>query len=164
MQPCRDSIPHLSELQAKFADVVFVGITNEKAAAVKPFVEKMGAKMDYRYVELCCCHFNHPAILSHVPVLPPVIWRCSSHDILIWTISLISKLLHPFQCGTGHDGSHFAAVHARGGRSGYSHCVCDQQGRSYCVERTPYGPRIRGRCRAGTGRERCELVLFFAES
>ncbi len=47
--PCRASIPHLSELQKKFKDknVVFVGISDETPATVKPFVEKMGEKMNY---------------------------------------------------------------------------------------------------------------------
>jgi thiol-disulfide isomerase/thioredoxin len=47
--PCRTSIPHLTELQKKFAskDVVFVGISAEKPSVVKPFVEKMGDRMDY---------------------------------------------------------------------------------------------------------------------
>jgi len=47
--PCRVSIPHLSEMQKKFRDknVIFVGISDETAAKVKPFVEKMGEKMDY---------------------------------------------------------------------------------------------------------------------
>lgn len=47
--PCKESIPHLSELQRKFKskDVVVVGISTEPARDVKPFVEKMGAKMDY---------------------------------------------------------------------------------------------------------------------
>ncbi|MBK9137667.1 MAG: redoxin domain-containing protein [Verrucomicrobia bacterium] len=47
--PCRTSIPHLTEMQKRFKDkgVVFIGITDEKASVVKPFVEKMGDKMDY---------------------------------------------------------------------------------------------------------------------
>ncbi|MBI5387614.1 MAG: redoxin family protein [Verrucomicrobia bacterium] len=47
--PCRTSIPHLTELQRKFKDrgVVFVGVSDEKAATVKKFVDQMGAKMDY---------------------------------------------------------------------------------------------------------------------
>jgi len=47
--PCRASIPHLTELQKRFADqnVVFVGVSDEPAATVRPFVEKMGIKMDY---------------------------------------------------------------------------------------------------------------------
>ena len=47
--PCRTSIPHLTELQKKFQDkgVVFVGISDEPADKVKPFVEKMGEKMVY---------------------------------------------------------------------------------------------------------------------
>ena len=47
--PCRASIPHLTELQKKYKDkgVVFVGVSDETAAKVKPFVEQMGGKMDY---------------------------------------------------------------------------------------------------------------------
>lgn len=47
--PCRTSIPHLTEMQKQFKDkdVVFIGVTDEKANVVKPFVEKMGDKMDY---------------------------------------------------------------------------------------------------------------------
>ena len=47
--PCLRSIPHLSEMQKKFKDqgVVFVGISDEDVGKVKPFVEKMGEKMDY---------------------------------------------------------------------------------------------------------------------
>ena len=47
--PCRASIPHLTELQKKFKDkgVVFVGVSDEEVGKVKPFVEKMGEKMDY---------------------------------------------------------------------------------------------------------------------
>ncbi len=47
--PCLTSIPHLTELQKKYADqgVVFVGVSNEKLPTVKPFVTRMGGKMDY---------------------------------------------------------------------------------------------------------------------
>ncbi|HEU5068930.1 MAG TPA: TlpA disulfide reductase family protein [Verrucomicrobiae bacterium] len=47
--PCRVSIPHLTELQKKFADrgVVFVGVSDEDAATVKPFVDQMGDQMNY---------------------------------------------------------------------------------------------------------------------
>ena len=47
--PCRVSIPHLSALQKQLKDkgVVFVGVSNEDPATVKPFVTKMGAQMDY---------------------------------------------------------------------------------------------------------------------
>jgi thiol-disulfide isomerase/thioredoxin len=47
--PCRASIPHLTEVQKKFKDkgVVVVGVSDEPVAKVKPFVEQMGAKMDY---------------------------------------------------------------------------------------------------------------------
>lgn len=45
--PCRTSIPHLTEMQKKFKDVIFVGVTDEESATVKKFVTKMGDKMDY---------------------------------------------------------------------------------------------------------------------
>ena len=47
--PCRNTIPHLTELQKKYKDqgVVFVGVSSEKAEDVKPFVQEMGDKMDY---------------------------------------------------------------------------------------------------------------------
>ncbi len=47
--PCRTSIPHLTELQKRFKDqgVTVVGISDETEDEVRPFVEKMGAKMDY---------------------------------------------------------------------------------------------------------------------
>ena len=48
--PCRASIPHLTQLQKKYKDkgVVFIGISDEKPATVKKFVEQMADKMDYR--------------------------------------------------------------------------------------------------------------------
>ena len=47
--PCKESIPHLTALSNKYADagVVFIGITNEDAGTVKPFVSAIGDKMDY---------------------------------------------------------------------------------------------------------------------
>lgn len=47
--PCRTSIPHLTELQKKYAakDVVFIGISDEDLAKVSPFVKEMGEKMAY---------------------------------------------------------------------------------------------------------------------
>lgn len=50
--PCRVSIPHLTELQKKYRDrdVVIIGVSDEKASVVKPFVEKYGDKMDYTVV------------------------------------------------------------------------------------------------------------------
>jgi len=50
--PCRQTIPHLSEIQRKHKDkgLVVIGVTDEKADKVKPFVEKLGDKMDYRVV------------------------------------------------------------------------------------------------------------------
>lgn len=47
--PCLDSIPHLTELQKKYKDkgVMIIGISNEDASTVRPYVEKMGDKMAY---------------------------------------------------------------------------------------------------------------------
>ncbi|MBX7258453.1 MAG: TlpA family protein disulfide reductase [Candidatus Hydrogenedentes bacterium] len=47
--PCRESIPHLTELQKKYKDkgLVVIGVTSEEASDVKPFVEAQGDKMDY---------------------------------------------------------------------------------------------------------------------
>ncbi|MBL9129324.1 MAG: redoxin domain-containing protein [Verrucomicrobiales bacterium] len=47
--PCRATIPHLSELYGRFKDkdVLVVGVSDEPAAKVKPFVEKMADKMTY---------------------------------------------------------------------------------------------------------------------
>lgn len=45
--PCRTSIPHLTEMQKKFKDAIFVGVTDEEVATVNKFVTKMGDQMDY---------------------------------------------------------------------------------------------------------------------
>jgi tetratricopeptide (TPR) repeat protein len=48
--PCRVSIPHLTELQKKHPDVVFIGVSvlEQDQNAVKPFVDAMGDNMAYR--------------------------------------------------------------------------------------------------------------------
>jgi thiol-disulfide isomerase/thioredoxin len=47
--PCSESIPHLTKLQKEDKDVTFIGVSiDDDTAAVKPFVDKMGDKMDYR--------------------------------------------------------------------------------------------------------------------
>ena len=45
--PCRTSIPHLTELQKKYPQSKFVGITKEEKGAASAFVSGMGDKMDY---------------------------------------------------------------------------------------------------------------------
>jgi len=50
--PCRTSIPHLTELQKKYKDknVTFIGVSTDSEQTVgdvKPFVKKMGDKMNY---------------------------------------------------------------------------------------------------------------------
>lgn len=48
--PCRTSIPHVSDLQKKYKDAVFIGVSvwEQDQDKVKPFVEEMGDKMGYR--------------------------------------------------------------------------------------------------------------------
>jgi thiol-disulfide isomerase/thioredoxin len=50
--PCRTSIPHITELQKKYADkdvtMIGVSILEREAGKVVPFVEKMSDKMAYR--------------------------------------------------------------------------------------------------------------------
>jgi thiol-disulfide isomerase/thioredoxin len=48
--PCVAAIPHVTELQKKYPDVVFIGVNvwERDEQRVKPFVEKMGEKMAYR--------------------------------------------------------------------------------------------------------------------
>ena len=47
--PCKKSIPHLTEMQAKYKDkgLVVIGISNEETSKVKEFVKTMGDKMEY---------------------------------------------------------------------------------------------------------------------
>ena len=48
--PCRATIPHLSELQTKHPEVVFIGqnVSETDESKVEPFVKEMGDKMNYR--------------------------------------------------------------------------------------------------------------------
>ncbi len=47
--PCRESVPHLSKLQAKYRDdnVIIVGVSMEAKREVEMFADKLGEKMDY---------------------------------------------------------------------------------------------------------------------
>jgi len=47
--PCKVSIPHLTQLQKKFKDVTFIGVSvwEKSQSDVEPFVKSMGDKMDY---------------------------------------------------------------------------------------------------------------------
>ncbi|MCB8933764.1 MAG: TlpA family protein disulfide reductase [Fimbriimonadaceae bacterium] len=48
--PCRESIPHLTELAKQYRDVTFLGLSiweEDNGTNVKAFVDKMGAQMDY---------------------------------------------------------------------------------------------------------------------
>src|SRR5262245_36940884 len=48
--PCRAAIPHLTKLQRKHKDVIFIGVRDYErdAKGVKPFEDTMGDKMAYR--------------------------------------------------------------------------------------------------------------------
>ncbi len=48
--PCKQSIPHLTELAKKNTDVKFIGVSiweDDKDGNIKKFVDEMGTKMDY---------------------------------------------------------------------------------------------------------------------
>jgi thiol-disulfide isomerase/thioredoxin len=48
--PCKATIPHLTKLQKKHTDVTFIGVSvyEQEPEGVKPFVDEMKEKMDYR--------------------------------------------------------------------------------------------------------------------
>ena len=47
--PCKVSIPHLTEMQKKYENrgVVIIGVSDEEASKVRPFVNEQGDKMNY---------------------------------------------------------------------------------------------------------------------
>ncbi len=47
--PCRESLPHLADLQRKYKDqgLVVVAISDEPVGVIRPFMERMGTKMDF---------------------------------------------------------------------------------------------------------------------
>lgn len=49
-KPCLRTIPHLTDLERRFGEkgLQIVGVSDESAATVRPFVRKMAGKMDYR--------------------------------------------------------------------------------------------------------------------
>jgi thiol-disulfide isomerase/thioredoxin len=48
--PCKVSIPHLTEMQNKYKDITFIGVSvwEQSQDGVKPFVQAMGDQMAYR--------------------------------------------------------------------------------------------------------------------
>jgi len=46
--PCVKTAPHLSALQQKYSDAIFVGVSSEDEKTVRTFVNQMGTKMSYR--------------------------------------------------------------------------------------------------------------------
>ena len=83
--PCRTSIPHLSELQQKYRDdnVVFIGVSDETAETVEPFVTDMGPKMDYT-VAIDTSRQTHKGYMNayaqrgirqHLSSIVPARWR-----------------------------------------------------------------------------------------
>lgn len=51
--PCRQTIPHLTAMQKRNPDVIFIGMSvwEQDQTAVAPFVAEMGEKMDYRVAQ-----------------------------------------------------------------------------------------------------------------
>jgi len=47
--PCKKSIPHLTDLQLRYKNdgVIILGVSDEPAAKVRPFVTKQAQDMDY---------------------------------------------------------------------------------------------------------------------
>lgn len=47
--PCRESIPHLTKVQKDYKDnnVIVIGVSDEPASTIEPFVRKMGERMEY---------------------------------------------------------------------------------------------------------------------
>lgn len=67
--PCRTSIPHLTKLaKANPGKLAVVGLSNEDAATVTPFVGRMGAQMDY-HIGLAD-EALHAAYMEGVPGIP----------------------------------------------------------------------------------------------
>jgi thiol-disulfide isomerase/thioredoxin len=71
--PCKATIPHISELQKKHPKVTFIGVSiwEQNAKEVKPFVEKMGDKMDYRVAAdsagQMANHWMNAALQMYIP-------------------------------------------------------------------------------------------------
>lgn len=67
--PCRDSIPHLTELQKTYRDkgVVVIGVSAEDPKTVESFVQKLGDKMDYT-VAVDAGKATHKAFSKIVPI------------------------------------------------------------------------------------------------
>ena len=109
--PCRDSIPHVSALQKQFPNVCFIGMTDEKAAVARPFVEKMGSKMEYRCDT--SLQWNCVFYVSNSRFSPHLFSLRSRHS---------SQRMHR------HDAERVHFVHAGRRRARNSDRVCHQQG------------------------------------
>ena len=88
--PCRTSIPHLTKLAKANPDkLAVVGLSNEDEAAVKPFVTRMGAQMDY-HVGLAD-EALHAAYMEGVPGIP--------HAFLVGADGTVLWKGHPMTLG-----------------------------------------------------------------
>ena len=88
--PCRKTIPHLTELQKKHGDKVrMIGLSDETAAKVKPFITEMGAQMEYR-VGLASKE-THAAYMEGIDGIP--------HAFLIDASGTVLWQGHPAQLG-----------------------------------------------------------------
>ncbi|MBU1909972.1 MAG: TlpA family protein disulfide reductase, partial [Verrucomicrobia bacterium] len=88
--PCRKSIPHLNELQAKWKDqkVVFIGITDEPEETVRPFFEKM--KMAY-HVAIDTNRVTVDAYMKDIPGIPHA-FVVDSKGLVVWSGHPLSGL------------------------------------------------------------------------
>jgi thiol-disulfide isomerase/thioredoxin len=66
--PCRDQIPHMTQLQHQYQDeVVFLGISSESPAIVEPFVTAQGEQMDYA---IACDESNQTFVNYQIQFIP----------------------------------------------------------------------------------------------
>jgi thiol-disulfide isomerase/thioredoxin len=81
--PCRESIPHLTSLQKKYHDTVqIVGLSNEEPGTVKPFVDAMGAKMDY-HVGIADAATAEKYMQGHNGI--PYAFLIDTKGVVVWT-------------------------------------------------------------------------------
>lgn len=88
--PCRTSIPHLTKLaKANPGKLAVVGLSNEDAATVAPFVTRMGAQMDYHVG--VADEALHAAYMEGVPGIP--------HAFLVGADGTVLWKGHPMSLG-----------------------------------------------------------------
>jgi thiol-disulfide isomerase/thioredoxin len=115
--PCLQTIPHLTELQKKYAGKLeIIGITQEDKETVLPFVEQMGNQMDYRVaIAPDSVYDSYMADITGIPhsflvdANGKLIWHCHPAEIEPILDSYItgkiteSKLIELSACKKSYD-------------------------------------------------------------